>query len=143
MRFWDSSALVPLFVREAHSPAMRSLVDTDPEMLVWWASHVEFASAVHRLRRQGALTPVEAAGVLETLATLMDAAAAVQPGDAVLAKALRLLSVHPLRSADALQLAAALLWARDDPAGNEFVSLDDRLRNAALLEGFRVVPEAV
>ena len=85
MRFWDSSALVPLFVREAHSPAMRSLVDTDPEMLVWWASHVEFASAVHRLRRQGALTPVEAAGVLETLATLMDAAAAVQPSDAVLA----------------------------------------------------------
>ena len=143
MRFWDSSALVPLFVREAHSPAMRSLVDTDPEMLVWWASHVEFASAVHRLRRQGALTPVEAAGVLETLATLMDAAAAVQPSDAVLAKALRLLSIHPLRSADALQLAAALLWARDDPAGNEFVSLDDRLRNAALLEGFRVVPEAV
>lgn len=141
MRFWDSSALVPLFVREAHSPAMRSLAEGDPGMIVWWASHVECASAVHRLRRQGALTPPGAAGILETLAALMDAAAAVQPGDAVLAKALRLLSVHQLRAADALQLAAALLWARDAPGGKELFSLDERLREAALLEGFRVVPE--
>jgi predicted nucleic acid-binding protein len=143
MRFWDSSALVPLFVSEAHSPALRSLVDTDPEMIVCWACHVECASAVHRLRRQGTLTPPAAAGILETLAALVDAAAAVQPGDAVLAKALRLLSVHQLRAADALQLAAALLWARDAPGGLEFVCIDDRLRDAALLEGFRVVPEAV
>jgi predicted nucleic acid-binding protein len=141
MRFWDSSALVPLVVREAHSASMRVLVEADPEMIVWWGSHVECASAVHRLRRQGALRPADAALVLTTLAQIVDAAAAIEPGDAVCAKALRLLGVHALRDADALQLAAALLWARDDPAGREFVSLDDRLRDAALLEGFRVIPE--
>ena len=83
----------------------------------------------------------DAAGILATVALLVDAAAAVEPGDAVRAKALRLLSVHPLRAADALHLAAALLWARDAPGGKELVCLDERLRDAALLEGFRVVPE--
>ncbi|MFZ4411408.1 MAG: hypothetical protein ACOYOH_28990 [Paracraurococcus sp.] len=38
--------------------------------------------------------------------------------------------------------AAALLWAREAPSGKELVSLDARLREAALLEGFRVVPDA-
>jgi hypothetical protein len=32
------------------SPALRSLAESDPEMIVWWAGHVECASAVHRLR---------------------------------------------------------------------------------------------
>jgi hypothetical protein len=62
---------------------------------------------------------------------------------ALCAKALRLLGVHPLRAADALQLAAALILVRDDPAGRAFVCLDERLREAALLEGFRVLPESV
>jgi hypothetical protein len=62
---------------------------------------------------------------------------------ALCAKALRLLGVHPLRAADALQLAAALILVRDNPAGRELVSLDERLRESALLEGFRVLPQPV
>ena len=140
MRFWDSSALIPLFVREGHSPLMESLVSDDPDMMVWWASPVECASAVHRLRREGVFTAAAAAHVLAKLTAALDAANAVQPGEALCAKALRLLGAHPLRAADALQLAAALLWAREMPAGRDFVCLDERLRTAALLEGFRVLP---
>jgi hypothetical protein len=143
MRFWDSSALIPLFVREAHSPSLEALAGDDPDMMVWWASPVECASAVHRLRREGVFTPAEAAQVLAGLASALDAANVVQPGDELSSKALRLLGVHPLRAADALQLAAALLWAREIPGGRDFVCLDERLRTAAILEGFHVLPAAL
>ena len=119
---------------------MEALVTADPEMMVWWASPVECASAVHRLRREGVFTPAVAALLLAGLATALDAANAVEPGNEVCAKALRLLAVHPLRAADALQLAAALLWAREVPGGRDFVCLDERLRTAAILEGFQILP---
>ncbi len=47
---------------------------------------------------------------------------------------------HPLSAADALQLAAGLLWADGRPAHHDFVCLDQRLREAAQREGFRVLP---
>jgi predicted nucleic acid-binding protein len=50
----------------------------------------------------------------------------------------RLVSVHPLRAADALQLGAALVATDLDPGGLEFVTLDERLATAALKEGFTV-----
>ena len=143
MRFWDSSSLIPLFVREPPSPALQALAADDPDMMVWWVSPVECGSAVHRLRREGMLTPAEAAEVLAGLAGAFDAANVVQPGDELCALALRLLAAHPLRAADALQLAAALLWARGRPARRDFVCLDERLRTAAILEGFAVLPETV
>ncbi len=140
MRFWDSSALLPLFVEEPHSADVQALVRDDPSMIVWWASHVECGSAVHRLRRQGALTTAESARLLERLGEAMEAAEVVQPGQDLAKIALRLLASHPLRAADALQLAAALVWARDRPDGRGIVCLDERLASAALLEGFTVLP---
>jgi len=143
VRFWDSSALIPIVVREGRSPLVETLATDDPEMIVWWASPVECGSAVQRLRREGVFTPTAAAQVLAGLAAVLDAANAVQPGDEVRAKALRLLRVHPLRAADALQLAAALLWTRERPGGRDFVCLDERLRTAAAIEGFQVLPVAL
>ena len=58
--------------------------------------------------------------------------------DAVRGTALRMLRVHPLRAADSLQLAAAFVAAEHDPASLDFVSLDDRLIEAASREGFRI-----
>jgi len=54
----------------------------------------------------------------------------------------RALAAHPLRAADALQLAAALTWSAEQPGGEGFVCLDDRLRDAAQREGFAVLPAA-
>jgi hypothetical protein len=51
----------------------------------------------------------------------------------------RLLRVHPLRAADALQLAAALAAAKGDPSSLDVVCLDQRLSEAARREGFRVL----
>jgi hypothetical protein len=53
----------------------------------------------------------------------------------------RLLRVHPLRTADALQLAAALIACEGEPAGLGFMAFDERLRMAADREGLAVCPE--
>ena len=61
--------------------------------------------------------------------------------NAVRAQAARVLRLHPLRAADALQLAAELIWCQGDPVRNGFVCLDQRLREAARREGFTVLPK--
>lgn len=62
----------------------------------------------------------------------------ILPSNAVRDEAARLFRRHSLRAADALQLAAAIVWA--GPArGAEFVTRDERLALVARLEGFRVV----
>jgi uncharacterized protein len=67
-------------------------------------------------------------------------AATIVPSDAIRSRADRLLAIHPLRAADALQLAALLAAAEDRPAELPFVTLDDRLAEAAHKEGFSVLP---
>jgi hypothetical protein len=47
------------------------------------------------------------------------------------------------RAADTLQLAASLVWCRERPVGRSFVCLDARLREAAVREGFSVLPTAL
>jgi uncharacterized protein len=51
----------------------------------------------------------------------------------------RFLRVHPLRTSDALQLAAAFVAAERRPSSLEVVTLDDRLAAAARKEGFLLV----
>jgi predicted nucleic acid-binding protein len=64
----------------------------------------------------------------------------IQPTGNLRGTAERLLAVHPLRAADAFQLAAALQWCRGQTAGMSIVSFDDRLRDAAHKEGFNLLP---
>ena len=62
----------------------------------------------------------------------------IRPLDRIRRRAIRLLRIHPLRAADALQLAAALTAAAEEPADLEVVSSDARLSAAARQEGFVV-----
>lgn len=135
MKFWDSSALVPLVLQQPRTNEARQLLDDDDELVVWWGSAVECASAIARLRREDQLTAPAERDARSLLDTLRKSWFEVQPGDAVREQALRLLRVHTLRAADALQLAAALEWSGAPPEG-EFVTFDDRLREAAVREGF-------
>ena len=90
MRFWDSSALLPLVAEQIASEMMNTLLQVDDE--------------------------------IRLLASFLS-------------------KDHPLKTADAPQLAAALRWCEGDTASASFVCLDDRLRRAALSEGFDVLPE--
>jgi len=60
----------------------------------------------------------------------------VEPCPELKATAVRMLRMHALRAADALQLAAALIACRYDPSSLAFVTRNDRLALAADREGF-------
>ena len=136
MMFWDSSALVPLLVAEPTTKALTALAAQDGETVVWWATPVECASAIARLERDEALTPQHAATAFARLDAFAATWLQVEPSDEIRETARRFLRVHPLRAADALQLAAAFVAAERRPPTMSVVTLDDRLRTAAGREGF-------
>lgn len=107
-------------------------------MCVWWGTEIECVSAVARLEREDALADKAMIAALERLDLLVEAWNEVQPVAAVRGTARRLLRVHQLRAADALQLAAAVVAAEGVPASLDLVTLDERLAAAARREGFVV-----
>ena len=138
MRFWDTSAIIPLLVREPRTDRVRELLELDAELAVWWGTPVECWSALSRHAREGGFGPDAEDAAAARLDALRAAWYEVLPTEQVRTAARRLLRVHPLRAADALQLAAALVWAFGAEDA-EFVSADDRLCGAARLEGLAVV----
>ena len=136
MKFWDASAVVPLLTSESTSADVQAVLVADPVMLVWWSTAVECGSAIARLERDGHLQASAADQAFARLQQLSESWHEVEPVDAVRETALRLLRVHPLRAADALQLAAAVIVAERRPSSMEVVTLDDRLAAAARKEGF-------
>jgi len=139
VKFWDASAVVPLLIAEVSTRRLLALAAEDPAMLVWWGSEIECASAFARLEREAAIGANEIETAVARLGQLKAAWHEIDPSDAVRETAVRFLRVHPLRAADALQLAAAFAAAEGRPISLEFVSLDDRLCVAARKEGFAVV----
>lgn len=139
MKFWDASAIVPLLVAESATVAMQAIAAGDGAMLVWWATPVECASALARLERDGNLDEPSAAIAFDRLKQLATGWHEVEAGDAVRDTAIRFLRVHPLRAADAMQLAAAFVAANRQPGELEMVTLDDRVAAAARKEGFVLV----
>lgn len=135
MRFWDSSALVPLCLEQPRSEHAKRLLREDREMIVWWGSPVECASAIARLHREERLTSADERSARSLLDALSESWFEIQPGAGVRDQALRMLRVHALRAADALQLAAAVEWTGPSARG-QFITYDERLRAAAEREGF-------
>ena len=95
-----------------------------------------------RLEREGALTARATAIAYRRLEQLAGAWHEVDPSAAIREAAIRFLRVHPLRTADALQLAAAFLAAEQRPASLEIITLDERLGTVAQKEGFKVISAA-
>jgi uncharacterized protein len=130
---------VPLLVNEETTRRLQTVAAKDSAMLVWWGSAVECVSALARLERDGALDPPTMTLALQRLRQLSSGWHEIDPSDEIRETAARFLRVHPLRAADALQLAAAFAAAERRPASLEIVTLDDRLANAARKEGFALL----
>ena len=139
MRFWDTSALVPLFVAEAATPRARGWLADDSDVTVWTLSRVELLSA---LARRGRATPSAADRLRQARREALAAWerwSEVTAVELVRRHAERLVETHPLRAADALQIGAALVVAGGDPPTLEFVTLDDQQAQAAEREGLHVL----
>jgi uncharacterized protein len=138
MRYWDASALVALCVAEETTSTFRGLVEGG--VVTWAVSRVEIASAIERRSRENRLGSEARAKAMRALGELADSWVEIHSVAPVCERALRLLAVHALRAADAMQLGAALVAVSDRPRGHEFVCADLRLREAASREGFGVLP---
>jgi hypothetical protein len=142
MRFWDSSALVPVVADVRESATFRRVWNEDPVAIVWALTETEVLSALSRRRRAGQLGEggfERAEGRLLHVADRWDA---VEDLLVVREEAARLLRVHPLTAGDALQLAAAVVAFDHRPRRRVFLSLDEALLAAARREGFAAIRPA-
>jgi len=139
VRFWDASAVVPLVAWEKETTNCRKLLAEDTEVLVWFLTPVEVVSALARRRRENSLGAAEFRKSKEQLAQFELRWSEVILAEKVRERARRLLEIHPLRAADSLQLAAALIACEENPLSLFFVTLDRRLKDAAEKEGFGVL----
>ena len=138
MRFWDSSAVVPLLVEQGASARAVAWVAADDALVLWTLTPVEVVSALRRLAREEALDEHGVQRAEARLDELVETCHVVLDVESVKALATRLLRLHPLRAFDALQLGAALHWAERHPQGRTLHTLDQRLAIAARREGFLV-----
>ena len=133
--------MIPLLIREPRTRVATALLREDNDCWVWWATRTECLSGLHRRKRAGELDTAQFAAAGQRLLRFDEAAVAVLPSEAIRSRADRLLGIHPLRAADALQLAALLAASEERPADLPFVTLDNRLADAARKEGFPVLPD--
>jgi predicted nucleic acid-binding protein len=111
-------------------------------------TRVEVISAIQRKSRDGQLTAVNAASLVAAFEhDLIEADGptdavftVLRLGSEVLDEAVSILDRHPLRAADAIQLATAMVARRVLPALTTFLSFDRRLAEAAAAEGFANEP---
>ena len=139
MKFWDTSAFVPLLIKEPDTTSMQKQLREDHDIILWWGSEIEATSALARAERADRISATELRDAQNRLRELVDASAVIAPTDRVRLRAQRLLLAHPLRAADSLQLAAALVACDEDPQDFGFVCRDERLSQAAIKEGFLVI----
>lgn len=133
--FWDTSALVPLCVRQGSTTRAVALYKMH-DAVVWWAAPVEMASAFARLLRMKQLDAGGWAKARKLATRLADSWSVIQPSSVLRTKSTDLVERYDLSAADAFQLAAALEWCEDAPQGHAFLSADRKLRDAALICGF-------
>ncbi len=143
MIFWDASAIIPLCVTEKYSELMKELLVDDPMMAVWWGTYLECCSAFTRLRREGIIDIDGEQNARRPLNELRKVWTEIQPSQEVRDCALRIISTHSLKSADSLQLSAAIVWSGGNPREYNFVCLDKKLRSAAQMEGFEILPSSI
>jgi len=138
VRFWDTSALIPLVVAERGTALAERLLRADPAVVVWTLTRVELLSALARRRRE---EPAAARRLLRAKREILAAWprwSEVTAVEVVRRHAERVVDTHAIRAADALQIGAALVAAAEDPATLEFVTFDQPQAAAAEREGFHV-----
>lgn len=143
MRFWDTSAIMPLVSREPLSDEMRRLLEEDAGIVVWWATRVECVSAISGHAREGSIDHEQETVLRDLLNDLSGSWTEIQPSARLRSLAEQGLIAHPLRAADALQIASALVWCESRTSGRQFVCLDERLRTAASRWGFVLLPNDI
>jgi predicted nucleic acid-binding protein len=137
VRFWDTSALVPLVTKEEQTPRMQQVIESDRNVAVSFITPVELTSTIWRRGRRFDQTLFRRSlfkiAEIEANWTMLD------DFEPTIKLARQLITKYVLRTGDAIQLAAALLLVDEHPEELPFVTLDADLSRAARQEGFPVI----
>jgi len=139
LAFWDTSAIVPLCCFQAKSQELRR-IRRKFEIVAWWASSIEAQSALNRLTRENVISQNALTQSIKRLEILKDTWREIIPTEKVRELSVNLIKTQNLRTLDALQLSAALVWCFEKPKGRVFVCCDDKLSESARKIGFTVLP---
>jgi hypothetical protein len=139
VRYWDTSAVVPLLLEEARTGEVREMLGQDPEIVTWWGTRTECLSAIWRAVHGGRLPRATATRSEATLTALSNRWFELVATEPIRETAERCLRAHQLRAGDAFHLATALLAAEFRPVTVPFVCYDQRLAHAAQREGFTIL----
>jgi predicted nucleic acid-binding protein len=141
VRFFDASAIVKRYVRESHSARIRRLLGAG-DVALSRLSEIEVVSAFARLARKKAISVVQRDRAIGAFVTDLTAWYVVEITPQVTAAAIQLLTQHPLRSGDAVQVASALVLQEGLGQPLEaFVACDRRVIDAAAAEELTVSTE--
>ena len=102
-------------------------------------SAIEITSALARREREGGLTTAERDRAVRKLTTDLAAYILVELTAELSTDAQALLLRHPLRSGDTVQLASCLYLQRETGERISFAAFDERLNNAARVEGLTLM----
>ena len=131
--FFDTSAFVKRYVREAGTDAILEWCDRATEIGLSGIALAEIISAFCRLRREGQITDLEYQQLKSLLLADIEDAAICDLTPTVLARAVSCLETNVLSGMDAIHIGSAVVLQAD-----VFVSADQRQRNAAARAGLRV-----
>jgi predicted nucleic acid-binding protein len=137
--YWDSSASASLCIAVQSDVEIWGLYRADP-IVTWWGSELEIFGAIQRLARRGGITPKAMQAAEARLTVLSRQWKVIAPSNQVRTIAEACLKQYDLRTADALQLASALVWCKEIPKNRTFVCRDARLSSVAAAAGFRPKP---
>ena len=143
--FFDTSALVKLYVREPGTDRLLSLVSQKAEnrFLVLTLSAVEARSAIRRRQRAGDVDRNAADHIIRSLQFHLETLFVRQViNDLVIDAASEMVDRYALRAYDAIQLAGCLIAGASDPEGLIFVTSDHQLLEAARSERIGVLDPA-
>lgn len=137
--FFDSSAIVAAYSGQANSERARELLGSSA-VVVSRLAEVETISALARLARERSTPDVRRDAVISAFLTDLETWNIVEVVEEVTSAARGILVRHPLRAADAVHLASALMaQSRLADGLDAFVAFDRQLLDAARREGLTVI----
>lgn len=135
--FVDTSVLVKLYIAEPGSERMCEVVETEDQIAASTLPFAELHAAFARRRREGLLLEPELVEIRSRLADDWEELMQVPVGSEILALVPGLCERSPLRGADAVHLASALLL-RQEGLEIRFACSDGTLLGAAAKEGLAI-----
>ena len=140
--YLDTSALVKLYVLEAHSDSVQTVVDEAKSLATSVVTFVETHAAFAAAERLGRISQPQLQQLKQNFQQDWPQLSQVEATADILVRAAELAEGFGLRAYDSLQLAAADKVFRLYPQTLQFLSFDQKLNQAAKLLGMQI-PELI